>query len=104
MASTGKLPGVTTTYNIAPTVAAANVVSNVYTNVCPKIRPEPFEPKVAKVVITDNTIVGTASSWNSRVYTTATNSISWSSQCRPSIPNAPPAAIAAIQIKVLFML
>ena len=47
--------------------AAANVVSNVYINVCPKILPDPFEPKVANVVMTASTIVGTANNWNRRV-------------------------------------
>lgn len=55
------------TYNIAPMAAAAKVVSKVYINVREKIFPDPFEPNVANVVITANTIVGTANNWNSRV-------------------------------------
>ena len=48
-------------------MAAAKVVSNVYNKVRVKTLPEPFDPKVAKVVITASTMVGTANSWKSRV-------------------------------------
>ena len=68
------------------------------------MRPEPFEPKVANVVITASTMVGTASSWNNRVYTVATKLAVAFNQSNPNMPNIAPTTSAAIHIIVLFIM
>ena len=73
----------------------------VYLSAVRKIRPESLcAPSEASVVITANTIVGTASSWNKRVYTLATKFMVSSIQAMAGIPNATPATSAPIHSNI----